>query len=210
MVPTPNLVMPSADPEITPPTVKVPAPVTVICRVPPKVTFPVPMCRLLVATTAKLLVQLCALLVVTVMSAPEVLPMVALLPLLMVKVPVPRAWLWLMFRREPVLPPLRVTPPVAPTGPAIVQVLAPVLVRVVKAKGRPPSSWPLPEPWRVTLLVAVPLLVKLLVNLKRPLPLFVSKTLVDVALKLKLMTRSVVSPEPVYLRVSVVWAPQPS
>jgi len=102
---------------MTPPSVKVPA-VTVTVGSAPKVTAPVPKFKLLLPVKVKLPFQCPALLLVEVaMAAPEVLSMV---PVVMVKVPVPKAAALLMSR----VPAVKVTPPVKVLAPARVRVPA--------------------------------------------------------------------------------------
>ena len=59
---------------------------------------------------------------------PEVLSIVALSPLLMVKVPVPSALVELMFKVEPAVAPLNVRPPLKLLLPESVSVPPPLLV----------------------------------------------------------------------------------
>ena len=88
-VPLPALVKPRPEPEIMPPTVRLPAE-TVTVGVTPRVTLPVPRFRSFVPVKVNELFQFCALLFVRVMAPALVLSIV---PPLRVnaKVPLPRA-----------------------------------------------------------------------------------------------------------------------
>lgn len=103
MVPEPALVRPRPEPEIMPPTVRLPAE-TVIVGVAPSVTLPVPRLRSFVPVKAKSPPQLWVLLFERVMAEPLVLSIV---PPEIVKVPLPRAVAALML----IWPADRVVPP---------------------------------------------------------------------------------------------------
>ena len=115
------------------------------------------------------------------------------MPLLsvMVLAPVPRA-LKLVTTR---LPWLMFTPPVNVLTPLSRHVPVPVLVIDVAAVllGMMPASSPVPVPWRVRVLAAVLVTVRLDVNFSDPVPLASRIPCVWA----RAMTRSVVSPGPV-------------
>ena len=130
-MPAPALTMPKALKPllIAPPTFKVPA-VTVIVESAPKVTAPLPVVMLLVPVKVKEPFQLCARFAPSVKLAPEVLSMV---PPLRVRVPLPRALAWPMFK----VPAVRVTPPSKVLLPFSVSAPAPSLVRLKVAVPSP-------------------------------------------------------------------------